>query len=324
MNPQLILDQIKQLIGSAQVQKAITQALTLSQNYPPLDSFQIELFQIKGRWETLNKDARMGILSRADQTQLNNQITHDLLQVINNMEQHPTTNNNTQHPANIQNSKNVNTGTINAGGNVIIGDQHVHTTGTEQPLQPKHHEPIRIALVSANPLDTNPLRLEKEARLIDQELRGGKLRNQFDIKKYAETRWDDLVNLLLDNTPDFLHFSGHGLPEGIALTNDKTEMTHLVPTVAVAGLLKLFEGKIKCVFFNSCYSSHQGREVVQHVPHVIGMKAAVPDDTAIQFAVSFYKAIFAGKDVGFAFSLAQNAIAAYQLQGINLPEHLHQ
>jgi hypothetical protein len=47
------------------------------------------------------------------------------------------------------------------------------------------------------------------------------------------------------------------------------------------------------------------------------MNQAIGDKAAIEFAVSFYDAIGAGRDVPFAFELAKNAI---QLAGI--PEHL--
>jgi len=71
------------------------------------------------------------------------------------------------------------------------------------------------------------------------------------------------------------------------------------------------------VVLNACYSERQAEAIVKHIPHVIGMKKAIGDAAAIEFAVAFYDALGAGKSIEFAYKLACNAI-----QWAGIPEHL--
>jgi hypothetical protein len=55
----------------------------------------------------------------------------------------------------------------------------------------------------------------------------------------------------------------------------------------------------------------------QHIPYVIGMNKEIGDKAAIAFAVGFYDALGAGRDMEFVFKLGCNAI---RMEGI--AEHL--
>ena len=111
--------------------------------------------------------------------------------------------------------------------------------------------------------------------------------------------------------------SGHGAGAGGILVEDDSGRAYEIPKDALAGLFELFAGQIECVVLNACYSDAQADAIAKHIPYVIGMKAAVSDDAAIEFAVGFYDALGAGKSVEKAFLFGRNAIA---LKGI--PEHL--
>ncbi|MHC4752724.1 MAG: CHAT domain-containing protein, partial [Planctomycetota bacterium] len=54
--------------------------------------------------------------------------------------------------------------------------------------------------------------------------------------------------------------------------------------------------------------------------YVIGMNAAIPDETAISFSVGFYKAIGAGKDIEFAYKLGINSVQLEGLHGDEIPQ----
>jgi hypothetical protein len=86
---------------------------------------------------------------------------------------------------------------------------------------------------------------------------------------------------------------------------------------ALAGLFELCAGQIECVILNACYSEIQAEAIAKHILYVIGMKAAVSDVAALEFAIGFYDALGAGKSIEEAFGFGCNAIA---LQ--NLPEDL--
>ncbi len=75
----------------------------------------------------------------------------------------------------------------------------------------------------------------------------------------------------------------------------------LVDGAALAGLFALFAEDIRCVVLNGCYSEVQARAIAQHIPYVIGMNNAIGDKAAIAFAVGFYDALEAGREVDFAF-----------------------
>ena len=64
---------------------------------------------------------------------------------------------------------------------------------------------------------------------------------------------------------------------------------------------------------NGCYSEEQAKAIVQDINYVIGMRKAIGDRAAIQFAVGFYDALGAGESIEFAYKLG---CAAIRLQGI--------
>jgi hypothetical protein len=106
------------------------------------------------------------------------------------------------------------------------------------------------------------------------------------------------------------------VPEGLVL-EDEIGQPKLVGTEALAALFKLFADTIECVVLNACYSDAQAQAIAAHVPYVVGMRRQIGDKAAIEFAVGFYDALGAGRDVEFAYRYGCNAI---QLAGI--PEDL--
>jgi hypothetical protein len=173
-----------------------------------------------------------------------------------------------------------------------------------------------ILFLAANPLDTDPLRLDEEIREIDEGLRRAKQSAQFDLKQKWAVRPDDLRRAMLDYSPQFVHFAGHGTGEkGIVLENNQG-LTQPVTGEALSHLFALFP-EIECVLLNACYAEIQARAIAENVPYVVGMSQSVGDRAAITFATGFYDALGAGKTVDFAYKYARSAI---ELSGI--PEHL--
>ncbi|MDF5728344.1 MAG: AAA-like domain-containing protein [Rhizonema sp. PD38] len=174
--------------------------------------------------------------------------------------------------------------------------------------------PKKILILSANPTDTNKLRLDEEAREILAGLQRSRSRDKFEMI----TRWavhpDDLRRALLDHSPQIVHFSGHGEGSlGLALENH-TGQTQLVSTESLARLFKLFKDKVECVLLNACYSQEQAEAIYQHIDCVIGMNQAIGDRTAIEFAVGFYDALGADRSYEEAYEFGCSAI---DLEGIN-------
>ncbi len=174
-----------------------------------------------------------------------------------------------------------------------------------------------ILLLAASPVDQAKLRLDVEAREIDEGLRRSQHRDQFQLEKQGAVRTDDLRRALLDNKPQIVHFCGHGSGEDGLVFEDQQGKTQLVSTDALANLFELFAGEIECVVLNACYSEVQAKAIVQHVGYVIGMNKAIGDKAAIKFSIGFYDALGGGRSVEEAYKFGCNAI---QSEGI--PEHL--
>ena len=177
----------------------------------------------------------------------------------------------------------------------------------------------RILFVMANPLDSTKLRLDEEYREIDNGLRLSKGRDNFELKITTATRPNDLRREMLRYEPNIVHFSGHGDLEGIVLENETGE-SQLVSTQSLADLFSLFTDRTECVVLNSCYSEEQAKAIGKNISFVVGMNKAIPDKTAIQFAVGFYDAIGAGRSIEDAFRFGKNAISMNNVTGEEIPQ----
>lgn len=175
----------------------------------------------------------------------------------------------------------------------------------------------KILILAANPKNSTPLRLDQEVRDIDEGLTRAKQRDRFAMEQKWAVRPRDVQRAILDLAPQIVHFSGHGVGEGGLALEDETGQAKLVSTQAIAGLFELFADQIECVLLNACYSEVQAKAIAQHIPYVIGMNQAVGDAAAREFAVGFYDALGAGRDIEFAYKFACNSI---QMAGI--PEDL--
>jgi hypothetical protein len=182
-----------------------------------------------------------------------------------------------------------------------------------------------ILILAANPKSTDRLRLDEEVKKIEQGLERSKRRDQFKlVVKWAVTD-DDLRRAMLDNDPEIVHFSGHGTGTGqggpgrdlmidreaetggLAFEGDAGQV-QLITGDALARLFALCADSVKCVVLNACYSEVQADAIAKHIDYVVGMKKAIGDEAAVKFAVGFYDALGAGRDVEKAFEFGRTAI----------------
>jgi AAA-like domain/CHAT domain len=174
-----------------------------------------------------------------------------------------------------------------------------------------------ILFLAANPKGTAPRRLDQELRDVSDGLQRVKKCDQFKLEQRSAVRPCDIQRAMLDLEPKIVHFSGHGEGEAGLVFEDEIGNAKLVDGDALAALFKLFADKLTCVVLNGCYSEVQAQAIAQHITYVIGMNTAISDKAAITFAVGFYDALGAGRDVNFAYKLG---CAAIRMEGI--PEHL--
>ncbi len=192
----------------------------------------------------------------------------------------------------------------------------------------------KILFLAANPKGTSKLRLDEELRDVEEGLRRGTRREQFVLEQRWAVRPRDIRRALLDEQPNIVHFSGHGVGsgssavgregtreigfeeelsrEGLVFENQAGEPV-LVSGESLAGLFELFSDRVNCVVLNGCYSEVQAKAIARHIPYVIGMNRAIGDRAAIEFAVGFYDALAAGRNIEFAHRYACSAI---RMEGI--------
>lgn len=217
------------------------------------------------------------------------------------------------------------------------------------------NESTVISFFAANPKSgMGDLRLNEEFREISEGLKRANKRDQFELESNWAVRTRDLLRALLDQKPNIVHFSGHGVAVkgdyvkgqrdantrmltldweedsrlsadeltgyagGIALESPDGDI-QIVMDTALSALFSRFPS-IKCVILNACHSQKQADAIIEHVDYVIGMNTEVPDRTAISFAISFYDALGAGESIENAFNIAKDMLLIDGLPGADIPE----
>ncbi|GAA6622364.1 SAVED domain-containing protein [Scytonema sp. NUACC26] len=177
----------------------------------------------------------------------------------------------------------------------------------------------RILILAANPTNTTRLRLDEEVREIKKALRCAPKRDQFELVSCWAVTPRELQLAVLEESPQIVHFCGHGMGDEGLVLQDETGQVKFVSTNALAGLFKLFANKVECVLLNACYSELQAEVIKHHIDYVIGMNQSLGDRTAIEFAVSFYEALGADKNYDFAYEYACNGISMAGIDQANVP-----
>lgn len=196
-------------------------------------------------------------------------------------------------------------------GNVVMQTQETDSVEAQSP--------VTVLFWAANPIDTDPLRLDQEVRTIDDRLRQSEHRDRFDLRQQWAVRFTDLSEGLLRYEPKIVHFSGHGNPTGTLVFEDESGRGRPVETSALANLFQIVGGNVRCVVLNACHSAHQAQAVAEHVDCVVGTSSAIGDEAAIRFAAGFYRALGYGRSVGTAFALGRNEIDLAALADEDVP-----
>lgn len=174
---------------------------------------------------------------------------------------------------------------------------------------------IKMLFASASPEELEPLAIDRELRLILNRIRMAEHRDAFNIITAPAASPDDLVQALLEHTPDVIHISAHGHEDGgLILIGEKA-----VTGAALAQLLKQFPS-VKLAVLNACHSSVEASALAGSIDVTIGMRKAVTDSAAIDFAGAFYLALGFGRSVKQAFELAQASLLVKGHTETEIPE----
>ncbi len=169
-------------------------------------------------------------------------------------------------------------------------------------------KPISILFVAASPQDMLALQSDAEFREIQELIRRSGLTEERVklLPPELATSPSQLVEALLSNDPDIIHFSAHGDKAGaLLLQSSQTGQAVEVPTEALEVLFRERRGRVRCVVFNACWSEKQAKALSQYVPCVVGMTRAISDGVALQFAQGFYRALIYGRSIQSALMLGR-------------------
>ena len=167
---------------------------------------------------------------------------------------------------------------------------------------------IVVLFLASNPDDTNRLRLDEEARAIQEMIRKSEHRDSISFVSRWAVRPMDVLQAINEESPTMVHFSGHGSSEGeIVLQGDDGSRKIITPE-AIAAAIATAVDSVRLVFFNACFSSEQAKKVVTYVDSAIGMHTSIGDEAARVFASQFYSAIGFGKSLDNAFKQGKAAL----------------
>lgn len=178
----------------------------------------------------------------------------------------------------------------------------------------------KILFLAANPSGESRIETDKEHRIIKAEMERGSNRDVFEFlpSQFAVTV-GELLRAMNDK-PNIVHFSGHGLSDGIIITKpDNTQQ--LVPVSALKRLFKPHQDSIKLVILNCCYSAVQAKVISEAIgQYVIGHNLPIGDGSAISFAKGMYNALGEGKTIEEAYNDAMFVVEVENGQDADLVE----
>lgn len=195
----------------------------------------------------------------------------------------------------------------------LHGELHLQTQQTLLDLQ-NIPEKITVLFMASSSIDQHYLRLDEEAREIEEMIRKSEHRDSVTFVTKWAVRSQDVLQAINEENPTIVHFSGHGTKEDEIVLQNPNGKAKLVTKEAIVSTMMTASDTIKLVFFNTCFSYGQAQSVVEHVDAAIGMNTSIEDDTARVFAAQFYSSIGFGLSLKKAF---QQAKARLMLEGID-------
>lgn len=177
----------------------------------------------------------------------------------------------------------------------------------------------KILFFASSPTDAGMLNAGMEQRKISEVLQSSTNRDDIELISKTGAKLDTLTSELMKHNPQFVHFTGHGTEEGLAMEEDNGRSV-LIPTAALESLFQLFSGITQCVFLSACYSAEQAKSISKHNIYVIGMNSPVGVDASTEFAKGFYQALAEKKDILSAFQFGKVHLMVADPDQVNIPE----
>lgn len=177
--------------------------------------------------------------------------------------------------------------------------------------QARRWQPAAVLYLSAQPAGTTALRVDREAREIEDQIRLARYRDAFSFRSAWAVSRLALLRELTQEDPAVIHFGGHGSEAGIILegTDGQPEP---VSAHALSEALRSSAPNARLVVLNACHGHDLVEALATHVPCTIAMAADVTDRAAIRYAAALYGALAYGKSIAQAHA---QGVAALDLDG---------
>lgn len=179
---------------------------------------------------------------------------------------------------------------------------------------------ITVLFMGASPTNAEQLRLDEEARSIQEKIRLSDYRDSIKFESRWATRPSDVFQAINETDPTIVHFSGHGARNGDLALMNPDGTTKLVSQKAMTQAMATASDKIRLVVFNACFSSSQAQGAAESVEAAIGMNTSIGDEAARIFAAQLYSTLGFGHSIGKAFDQARAALALEGIPEENTPE----
>jgi hypothetical protein len=181
-------------------------------------------------------------------------------------------------------------------------------------------EKITVLFMASNPIGVAPLRLDEEAREIEEMIRKSEFRDSVSFVTKWAVRPLDVLQAINEENPTIIHFSGHGSEDDEIVFQKPNGEAKFVSKEAIVQTMMTSTDTIKLVFFNTCFSYGQAKAVVEHVDAAIGMNTSIGDDAARVFAAQFYSSIGFGLSLKKAFQQAKASLLLEGIDEVDTPE----
>jgi hypothetical protein len=161
--------------------------------------------------------------------------------------------------------------------------------------------PVTVLCLLTDPLRESKIRIDHEARLLQeiQDLGGIQIRTRHAV------RVTDIIQAILHEKPQILHFAGHGRQNGqLVFEDDGGAPADVGPEELAQAIAAATTGVLDCVVLNSCFTGGNAQSFRGATRAVAGSVTSIGDDCAIAFARGFYTGIRTGHTAEQAYEIA--------------------
>jgi len=139
---------------------------------------------------------------------------------------------------------------VNSGSRLAMSSISLRERPSGATVKESHKDRVRILFLCANPSSSKraSLALDNEAHEIEKKLRNTERRDRIQfITKWA-VRPADLLDILNEQRPQIVHFSGHGSEAAEIILQDDQRRPKPIGKGALVSLFRSMKGNIRLVF----------------------------------------------------------------------------